>query len=120
MSQIVVGSVSNNDPSVNTYVRLNTTLQFGPITPANIITTGCTAKKLYVTTQAPGTGEITNVTLFVNGVATTLEVNVNDLELSGADITHTVTLNPADVIYFRLHRTGGSLSTVVNISFELD
>lgn len=75
---------------------------------------------LYVVTQAPGSGETTTVTMFVNGVATLLTATVSGDNLSSADFTHEIAVDAGKSVDFRMTKSGGSVSTTVTIQAAIE
>lgn len=87
---------------------------------ATVISTATTLRNLYVQTQDPGAGQTTDITVYKNGVATTLTVSVAAGRLTGADTTHSVACVAGDVIGYVPSLSGSSASTTFNASVEAD
>jgi hypothetical protein len=72
------------------------------------------------TDRAPSAGLAYNVTLFQNGLATSLMATVADSSTVGADLTHVVTVNAGDSLAIKMSFTGVPSTPIIRWAMAFD
>lgn len=86
-----------------------------------IVPTAGVLKNLFVNYRsAPGASNSLAVTLYVNGVASTLTTTVSGTATQSSDTTHSVSVNAGDKIALQLVATGTPVSTTVSFGMSFD
>ena len=101
---------STSFPTLGSYTTLGSTQ----------IPFACTIKNLYVTSVANASDGTDKVSVYKNGVITTLSCVVANSQRTGSDTTHTVTVNAGDYLSLSLVYDGAGNFNDWQANFELD
>ena len=88
-----------------------------------IMPTNGTLRNAYLTLGSggsPGTGNGYTATLYQNGSPSAITITVSGSNIAASDNTHSVTVNPGDVLYWAVTPSGTPTARTVVLSMEFD
>jgi hypothetical protein len=123
ISSLMANSGSNASNSVTTYMSLqgSNSDTTASANVAQVFPTAGTLKNAYVVlNNAPTAGKSYALTLFKNGIATTITATVSDANTTATDTTNSVTVAAGDILYWAIVPSGTPTARMVSVSLEFD